>query len=334
MKPLVSILIPAYQVELYLDRCLQSVRQQTYENVEVIILDDGSTDKTKDIAMQYATTFSNRFFYLRDKHRGVSNARQHLISLARGEYVFFLDADDYLDKYTIEILVDVATHYSADIVQSDVYLTESSEIASIEYNNAQIHSYTSDQAVDALQCGNDRLRCMMWAKLYKSSLFREIIFPIGKIHEDEAVMHRLMGKSNKIVNISLPLYYYFRNPFGIMNKEFSYDRYDILDAIDDRISFCNSKGLMFSAQMCCLRYCIECMALYQQTANNINESDENLEFLHRKFNSKVNSALKIIYLDDDVRQILREWGRLPQNIMIPNYWSISERYFKKYRSER
>lgn len=110
MLPLISVLIPVYEVEEYLDRCVQSVLAQTYENFEVVMVDDGSKDRSAEIASRYAEEYEN-IRLVRSEHAGVSHARNLLLENAKGEYVFFLDSDDFIDPETLQMLYDLAVKY-------------------------------------------------------------------------------------------------------------------------------------------------------------------------------------------------------------------------------
>ena len=331
MNPLISILIPVYNAEKYLERCISSALDQTYGNLEIILVDDGSTDSSSDIGRKYMKSHGTLIQYFFTEHLGVSNARQELIIRSSGEYLFFLDADDFIDPDTIRILYDLSCSCSADMVQCKMQKTSSDEIAkNCDDSRGEVRVYPGDKAVELFQCGYEPLRCMLAAKLYKRKVFEGVCFPVGKVHEDEYVMHYLMANSKIVASTDLPLYYYFKNPGSITKKAFSYERYDILDAIRDRICFYRKNGFSFSADMNCLRYCFHCMELYRQTAC-MNRKDRHLDFLIQEYRSMANYLLTTkIAQDDDLRQTITQWMDKPLEEELPNYWNLAVKYNKEY----
>jgi len=331
-KPLISILVPVYNSAAYIDRCMQSILRQTYKNIEVILVDDESTDNSPSICRKYASLANVEFYTI--NHIGVSGQRQKLLSLAKGEYWMFVDSDDYVDPQIVEALYNLSCKYNADIVQCGFRRTISDELNSVNISTSASRIYSKNEAIDALQCGNEKLRCMMWAKLYRKHVFDSIIFPLGKIHEDEAVMHRIIGNSEKVVCIEDPLYYYYRNTNSIMNRKFSYDRYDALDAIKDRMNFCKDNGLFFSADMCCLRYCLHCIELYRRTLVEMSKHDVHLQELHKKYIKMVMRAIEIPCIDEQLKSKLEVWINNPLYEDIPDYWDLSANLFQRHKEER
>ena len=285
MEPLISILVPVYQAEAYLSRCLDSAINQTYPNVEIILVDDGSSDGGGKIGQQYARSHKN-IQYISSEHYGVSQTRQTLLARANGEYIFFLDSDDYIDLKTIEVLYCLLVESAADIAQCRMRLTSGSETEKIVYGDDTIHVYsTFPDMIESWH--HDILQCMIAGKLYRRNLFTGISFPVGKIHEDEAVMHRVLQECTRVICTNLQLYYYYQNPMSIMNKPFSYDRYDALDALIDRINFFTDSGMEFEAALMQLRYCLLCIQFYRKTFTEISTKDRNLSKLLEKYISMV-----------------------------------------------
>ena len=167
MKPLVSVLIPSYQVENFISRCLDSVLAQTYDSLEICIADDGSTDGTLDVVRTYVCERSVPITVEALPHKGVSYARQRLVEMSRGEYLFFLDSDDYIDPRTIEVLMEIAAAHNADVVQCAMERTDMNCSPPIDCGSSNPHIYNSRvQGMTAYLSASTPMRCMLAAKLY------------------------------------------------------------------------------------------------------------------------------------------------------------------------
>lgn len=178
MLPLISVLIPVYEVEEYLDRCVQSVLAQTYENFEVVMVDDGSKDRSAEIASRYAEEYEN-IRLVRSEHAGVSHARNLLLENAKGEYVFFLDSDDFIDPETLQMLYDLAVKYDADITQGKMFRTQTDGYTANKLENPDIYIITSfAKMVEAWH--QNIVQTMVMSKLYNRKVLEHIVFPSGK----------------------------------------------------------------------------------------------------------------------------------------------------------
>lgn len=203
----VSIIVPVYNMEKYLEKCLESIENQTYKNIEVIIIDDGSTDLSKNICERFLVGKYKKFKLITQKNGGLSKARNTGLSVATGEYIYFLDSDDYIHPRTIEIMINSAIENSADIVVTN-FINVSSEKENLLYNNLnkKYNALIAKKEDFYLQ----KISNHACSKLYKKSLFTEnnIIFPEGRAYEDVATTYRLIDKANIIIYIPIGLYYY------------------------------------------------------------------------------------------------------------------------------
>ncbi len=328
---LVSILIPVYNTASYLDRCISSVLKQTYPNLEILLVDDGSTDQSSTVCEKYLSQCKLPVRYWRTEHLGVANARQLLIDNADGDYFFFLDSDDFIDSHTIEILYSLAIKYSADMVQASMERTTTSELPKIDYQQCNIEVYKGEMTVVQFCCGTaGLLRSMLASKLYRRSIFSGIKMPIGKIHEDEAVMHHLVGNCDVLVCVDLPLYRYYNNPDSLMRKTFSLARYNLLDALQDRIVFCQERNLELAATMNKFRYCLECVKLYRNTVEYMGKEDVCLLWLKEKYDNMSKELLETGNLDNDLNTLLENWQTNPFSGEVPNYFEIARKYYNKH----
>lgn len=202
MKELISIIVPVYNVELYLRECLSSIQNQTYENLEIIIVDDGSTDKSGDICDEFAEKDS-RFRVIHQGNAGLANARNVGLREAKGKYIGFVDSDDYIDCKFFEEMYLAAKRSNAYITMCGYRLFGN---ADREYA-AKAGELERNEAVEMLVKDN-AIHSHLWDKLFLKTLFDGIDFPDGKQYEDYAVMHLLFLRTNKLKVIDRILYYY------------------------------------------------------------------------------------------------------------------------------
>lgn len=241
MKDIVSIIVPVYKVEDYLPRCVDSILKQTYDNIELILVDDGSPDRCGDICDQYKIKDS-RVKVLHKDNGGLSDARNAGTELAKGKYITFIDSDDWVAEDYIERLYDLLVKKGADISVCNFIRTET-EVMDLSNIQDIIYEFTNIKALENL-CGEfyEQLT-VSWGKLYKAELFKEIRFPVGKIHEDEFTTYKLLYKANKIVLTSKPLLYYWQRPDSIMGAGFKLrNRLHAIEALQERAGFFKSIG--------------------------------------------------------------------------------------------
>ncbi|MBD7913312.1 glycosyltransferase family 2 protein [Clostridium cibarium] len=239
MNELISIIIPVYKVEEYLRRCINSVLKQTYKNLEVILVDDGSPDRSGEICDEFAA-LDNRIKVIHKKNGGLSDARNAGIDICEGEYIAFIDSDDWVhDKY-IENLYKLLKKTNSDISVCNFIKTAKDKV-DIYISNEEIYEYTK---IEALEQFVDKFYVQMviaCGKLYKRNLFREIRFPVGRLHEDEFITYKVIFKAKKIVLTTAQLYYYWQREDSIMGSGFSLKgRLDALDAFEERGNFFDS----------------------------------------------------------------------------------------------
>lgn len=211
-NPKISIIIAAYNVAEYLPECLNSVVSQTYDNFEAIIVDDGSTDATSKICDDYAKQYPV-FRVIHQKNQGLSAVRNRGIKESSGEYLAFVDGDDCLDANYLEKLLAAITRHHANIA---VCGFKTFPTAAIEL--PPIATMTGAQAVTKLLTEQENYQIVTWNKLYHRTLFQNIDFPIGKIHEDSLTTYKLFAAADKVAFIAEPLYQYRTRQGSIMNK--------------------------------------------------------------------------------------------------------------------
>lgn len=232
MKELISVIVPIYNVEKYLNRCIKSIINQSYTNLEIILVDDGSPDRCGEICDEWAKK-DKRIKVIHKKNGGLSDARNVGIEIAQGEYLSFIDSDDYVHKDFIKVLYENCLKNNADISMCGFRQTDKDENINKEIKNENIRIIFSKDVLEK----KHNISCVAWNKLYKKSIFNNIRYPKGKIHEDVAVIYKIMYYANKIVITDLELYFYFSAPESIMRSEFSKKRLDALEVIKDSYKF-------------------------------------------------------------------------------------------------
>lgn len=238
-QPLISIIVPIYKVELYLARCLNSIIHQTYSNLEIILVDDGSPDKCGDICEEYKLQDS-RIRIIHKENGGLSDARNAGLDISTGEYIALVDSDDWVAPNYIQVLFDLIKNNGADISICNLLLVyNNEEIINADNNkNVEVKKYTNIQALEQYFEEYSLQMIVAHCKLYKAELFKNIRYPLGKIHEDEYTTYKLLYSANKVMFTTSCLYYYFQRSDSIIGAGFNLNgRYNYLEAIEERILF-------------------------------------------------------------------------------------------------
>ena len=264
MQPKISIIIPMWGVEKYLRRCLDSVKNQTFQNWQAICVDDGSPDKSGEIAEEYAAC-DKRFIVIHKENGGLSDARNAGMPYAKGKYIMYLDSDDFIHPQTMEIALDAAEKNKSDIVSFSydrfyrpqlmvrhVLHLDTDNVVPFgikkKYNLSKIKTRTVD---DVFELATERTHnktnpnrkwlikhCQVWKNLYKKTLIKDIPFIKGILFEDFPWWSAVMLKRPRTTVVPLPLYYYIPNFGGI-----------VLSAKQLRIMKCLCTGLKESFKL-------------------------------------------------------------------------------------
>lgn len=216
MKELISVIIPVYNVENYLKRCIDSIITQTYKNIEIIIVNDGSTDGCQQICEEYQRN-DTRIKLINKENGGLSDARNKGLKYATGKYIGFVDSDDFIENDMYETLYTNLVKTDADIsICNYLKIKESSEKINKSSINAKTKEYTKEKALELLI--EDKIESYAWNKLYKKELFEDIQFPKNKKMEDLAIMYKIFDKTDKIVYTEEIEYYYIQREDSILGN--------------------------------------------------------------------------------------------------------------------
>jgi len=234
--PLINIIVPIYNVEQYLRKCIDSILSQTYTNLRVIFVDDGSSDNCGQICDEYAKT-DDRVTIIHRQNGGLSAARNSGLDICEGEYVAFVDGDDYVVLDYIEFLYKLLKENSADISQCGWYIEYSQNRIMDSSRKHTTFTLNSSQAIGSL-CYNGIYNVGAWGKLYKLKLFKKVRFPEGRIFEDTAVSYLLAEKSEKIAVNLTPKYYYVQRYDSIANGTvWAEKKYQLIEMGDEMASY-------------------------------------------------------------------------------------------------
>lgn len=239
MNELVSIIIPVYNVENYLQRCVDAVLQQTYRELEIILVNDGSTDRSGDICDYYAKEDA-RIKVIHQANAGQSVARNAALKAVNGKYICFIDSDDYVSLNYIETLYRWLTGSDADISICEYvkFTGELADAADIPAESKERVQYNNVQLIKNMHTVADELYVVMWGKLFKRELLEGIRFPEGRICEDLAVLYRIFDRAERAVYVNKTMYYYFRNNTGSSTFKINDKFYqDVYLALEEEIAY-------------------------------------------------------------------------------------------------
>lgn len=238
MNKLISVIVPVYNVEKYLEKCIQSILNQEYTELEIILVDDGSKDNSGKICDDYAKK-DNRIKVIHKENGGLSDARNAGLKIALGEYIGFVDSDDYIDTDMYLTLYQLIENNNADI--SIVSFREFMNGKMIDVKESKsLEIMSKIEGIKELLLDN-KIQSYAWNKLFKKELFKDIEFPTGKNFEDIATTLLLFEKTEKIVRMEEPKYNYLRRSDSIIGIK-NYKTYsDYIDVIMDKYKYLKGK---------------------------------------------------------------------------------------------
>ena len=238
MHDLISVIIPVYKVEKYLCRCVDSVLEQTYTNMEIILVDDGSPDNCPVMCDEYARQDS-RVKVIHQENSGLSGARNAGIDMAQGQWLAFVDSDDYLAEDFLSRLYEACVSTGSDMSVCRWEYVRGETIP--EHGTGETRVYTGREMLANLYVPDGAYFVVAWNKLYRKELFEDIRYPLGRIHEDEATTYRIYDKVKKAAYVDRSLYGYFVTPVSI-TRGFNPKRMDWVTAVAERLDFFEQKG--------------------------------------------------------------------------------------------
>lgn len=288
-KPLISVIVPVYKVEEYLDRCVESLVNQTYDNIEIILVDDGSPDKCPHICNVWAEKDSH-IKVIHKENGGLSDARNAGMKVAHGDYISFVDSDDLVNLRFLEVLYDAIAESDAELAACDVVsFSDENDLKSIEIKKPNVENYTPEQALSLLIKGRG-FRAVAWNKLYKADILKDESFEVGKLHEDEFFTYRIFDKCKKLSFVNIPLYFYRQREGSIMTNQ-SLRRLDGLEAGFDRLVFLEEKyPELYRKDK--VTYCIGCINGYRSAVKGTYEDNRKAKRIINGYRRKLRFSIK------------------------------------------
>ena len=254
---LISVIVPVYNVESYVAECIESIQNQTYMNLEIILVNDGSTDASGDICDQYAA-YDERIQVIHKENAGVSAARNTGIESANGDYIGFVDSDDYIAPTMYEDMLKLMAEHDLDIIECTAFRNNGD--TNIEgCNDGSLEIFNRDEA---LKMAMYDCFVAVWSQLYKRRVISDVRFPVGRKFEDSVVSYLFIANTKRVGHINRCLYYYRLNPNSTTQTSFdAKSRWDFVLGYEERLQYaidhqlpyvddCNS--LLMKAVLSCL----------------------------------------------------------------------------------
>ena len=236
MQPKVSVIVPVYNVELYLEKCLNSLVNQTLQDIEILVINDGSPDNSQEIIDKYSKKYPDIIRAYTKKNGGLSDTRNFGVEKAQGEYLAFIDSDDYVDIDMFEKMYQKANETEADVVVSPITYVDNSIITRKYYRDTL--KYFGKNVQDApriLRVANS----FAWNKIYRREFWQinNFKFPVGQWFEDSALIYNVMGSANKVECVNIPFYHYIRNRGDSITNTIDERIFDIFKSVKSLVGF-------------------------------------------------------------------------------------------------
>lgn len=237
----ISVIVPVYKVEPYLRTCIDSILNQTFRDFELILIDDGSPDNCGVICDEYAAK-DDRIVVIHQENGGVSAARNTgidwVFANSESQWITFVDSDDLLAPTTLGHLFRHAKTCNADIVTTyPTFFSYESQLAAAPYHVVRFREMTGQEACRHIYLRDEMVSVWAWGKLYKRSLLEIFRFPVGKIHEDAALMPQILHTANTVIVLDAWLYFYRQREGSITKCAFAPNRFDWVEGMDTCIAY-------------------------------------------------------------------------------------------------
>ena len=318
---LVSIIIPVYNVELLIKDCLESVLNQTYKNIEIILIDDGSKDKSGLICDEYAKK-DDRIIVIHKNNEGVSVARNIGIDKSKGDYICFIDSDDYISKYMVEHMLKKIEEEDSDIVVCNFVEEKNNKIIKKYYvDKDMIDTKKNFMRYIAFKC---TWQCMIWNKMYKKTAIGDIRFKAGtKIAEDYLFLMEVLDRNvKKISYIDEVLYYYVRWDLSTLYTINIYDKYESIGAYIKISNILKQNGI---EEYVLLQNKIICQYIIYSSI--LGKKDEKLEQFCKSCKKQILKSKKI-KLIDKLKYILAVYFRKLYFFLVKGKYQNFDPYMK------
>lgn len=335
MDTLISVIVPVYNVEKYLKRCVASIQKQTYSYLQIILVDDGSTDSSGQLCDQLAKS-DVRLKVLHKENGGLSSARNYGLDYADGDVIAFVDSDDYIHPKMYEQMMQAMKESHSDMVICGFQEVFEEDIADGEHASYERISFEdlSCRVLDIVEKKDipyqlkirDVQTVVQWNKLFKRHIFEKIRYPEGKLHEDVFVIHRELWECEKIAYLPNSYYYYVQRTNSIMHVVAEKNLRDAIEGYEERIAFYDEKSCKGAADQA-----VEMLLAY------ILWKYDSMDKMQKKIQKWLGKELRRHYLNYRDREIDLDAYKLPANSLllyrmdkkVKKLISISEFRFRK-----
>ena len=247
-KDLISVIVPVYNVSAYLERCVDSIIAQTYNMLEIILVDDGATDNSGDICDSYEGKYPGLIKTVHQANKGLSGARNTGLRYAHGKYITFVDSDDWLASDMIETMYNNLKKYNAQISGISFYQAYENGLLVKNSSKTEICVMTREEALGKFLF-NENLTVCVCGKLFKISLWDTVKCPEGKLFEDQYTTYKLIDQAETVVFDPSPKYYYFKRQGSIGHSAFTDRTYELYWGVQEQYEYIIKKYPNLSAQM-------------------------------------------------------------------------------------
>lgn len=238
---MISVIVPIYNVSPYLRCCIESILNQTYTDLEIILVDDGSTDNSGIICDEYSLKDS-RIKVIHQQNKGLSIARNCGIELAKGDWISFIDSDDWIEPSFYETLIELSSKYEGDIFSCDFVYRYNEETFNHDKDKLTVANYDLDSLIKGLLPDDPNIKFVVWNKIWKRSLIDNIRFKEGQVSEDIAFDRQIFLRSKGLVHINKTLYNYRQNREGNTSSSFKLARMCVIDEFKEFINDLDKLG--------------------------------------------------------------------------------------------
>ena len=233
---MISVIVPVFNSASYLHRCLESLVAQTFQDLEIILVNDGSTDTSLQICNEWAQK-DNRVKVINKENGGAASSRNLGLSLSKGEFIGFVDSDDWIHPKMYELLYNAIRSHQADIIECDFQtVNEVCELSSDVDESLEITKLNPEEALEEL-IRERRIHQVPWNKLYRRNVIGNIKFPEGIICEDEFWTYQVISRATSIVCVKAILYFYYQSVDSVMRASYSQRRLVCIKAYEERLAF-------------------------------------------------------------------------------------------------
>jgi len=347
-KPLISVVVPVYNVEKYVEQCIRSIINQKYKNLEIIIVDDGSTDSSGRICDDLSK-LDNRIKVIHKSNGGLADARNAGIDNSNGDLIGFVDSDDYIHPDFYEELYNIMEEKETDIAECQFLRVDVENIENVQSiiddeNKKRNCQVTVEDNISALrELYGPRLqpyiqKVVVWNKLYKRALFNNVRFPVGKLHEDEFTTYKILHNCKRIVSINKVMHGYMQTKNSIMRKIIKQQRIeDNLMAYEEAANYfrnIDNRELEFKVLRRYLENCIELAGKVFKEQSD--DREQKLKFISIIYNDYYNRFIEDVVSnvrderEYEIIEVLKNAKRDNQYEYInPCYWEMLEKIINK-----